>query len=283
VAPTAVPAAVFEVVADMDINPDREGIPKPVLLRIYELRASAAFDRAGFFDLQDKDDGQLGSDFVRREEFLIAPGQRQVIERKGNPDVRAFGLFAAYRDLEQHLARLGRRAQLRGAAQALVGHGLHRKAAARALPGAPDPRGGHRAHPTRIPINAHLSTMVWQRKVIWAEGMFLRPQHFQQQERFLFRQLQSRSLPGQPFFWGFSELELDTDLLRMGKLGIRSAHGVRPTARRSSCRATTRRPPRWTSARTSRTWWCTWPCAAPPVGQRGHLWRRHAKPRALSQ
>jgi type VI secretion system protein VasD len=99
VAPTAVPAAVFEVVADMDINPDREGIPKPVLLRIYELRASAAFDRAGFFDLQDKDDGQLGSDFVRREEFLIAPGQRQVIERKGNPDVRAFGLFAAYRDL----------------------------------------------------------------------------------------------------------------------------------------------------------------------------------------
>lgn len=70
--------------------------------------------------------------------------------------------------------------------------------------------------------------MVWQRKVIWAEGMFLRPQHFQQQERFLFRQLQSRSLPGQPFFWGFSELTLDTDLLRLGKLGIRSAHGVLP-------------------------------------------------------
>ena len=100
-APTAVPTAIFEVAADMDINPDREGIPKPVLLRIYELRASAAFDRAGFFDLQDKDDGQLGSDFVRREEFLVAPGQRQVIERKGNPDVRAFGLFAAYRDLER--------------------------------------------------------------------------------------------------------------------------------------------------------------------------------------
>jgi len=70
--------------------------------------------------------------------------------------------------------------------------------------------------------------MAWQRKVIWAEGMFLRPQQFQQQERFLFRQLQSRSLPGQPFFWGFSELTLDTDLLRLGKLGIRSAHGVLP-------------------------------------------------------
>jgi type VI secretion system protein VasD len=100
-APTGVPSALFEVVADTDINPDREGIPKPVLLRIYELRAAAAFDRAGFFDLQDKDDGQLGTDFVRREEFLVTPGQRQVIERKGNADVRAFGLFAAYRDLER--------------------------------------------------------------------------------------------------------------------------------------------------------------------------------------
>lgn len=70
--------------------------------------------------------------------------------------------------------------------------------------------------------------MVWQRKVIWAEGMFLRPQHFQQQERFLLQQLQSRSLPGQPFFWGFSELTLDSDMLRLGKLGIRCAHGVLP-------------------------------------------------------
>lgn len=98
--PTAVPSALFDVTADVEINPDLDGIPKPVLLRIYELRASAAFDRASFFDLQDKDDGQLGGDFVRRDEFLIMPGQRQTIERKGNADVRAFGLFAAFRDLE---------------------------------------------------------------------------------------------------------------------------------------------------------------------------------------
>ncbi len=70
--------------------------------------------------------------------------------------------------------------------------------------------------------------MVWQRKVVWAEGMFLRPQHFQQQERFLLSQLQLRSLAAEPFYWGFSELVLDTDLLRLGKLGIRSAQGVLP-------------------------------------------------------
>lgn len=99
--PTAVPAATFEVVAERSLNPDINGIPKPVLLRFYELRATAAFERAGFLDLQDKDEAQLGGDFVRRDEFLIVPGERRVLERKGNPEVRAFGLFAAYRDLER--------------------------------------------------------------------------------------------------------------------------------------------------------------------------------------
>jgi type VI secretion system protein VasD len=99
-APTAVPTATFEVIAERSLNPDVNGIPKPVLLRFYELRASAAFERAGFLDLQDKDEAQLGGDFVRRDEFMIVPGERRVLERKGNP-VRAFGLFAAYRDLER--------------------------------------------------------------------------------------------------------------------------------------------------------------------------------------
>ncbi|MFN4121416.1 type VI secretion system lipoprotein TssJ [Acidovorax sp.] len=99
--PTAVPSAIIEIVSERSLNPDIDGIPKPVLLRIYELRAPAAFERSSFFDLQDKDESQLGGDFVRREEFLITPGERRIIERKGNPDVRAFGFFAAYRDLER--------------------------------------------------------------------------------------------------------------------------------------------------------------------------------------
>lgn len=100
-APTAVPPAIIEIVSERSLNPDIDGMPKPVLLRIYELRAPAAFERSSFFDLQDKDESQLGGDFVRREEFLIAPGERRIIERKGNPDVRAFGFFAGYRDLER--------------------------------------------------------------------------------------------------------------------------------------------------------------------------------------
>lgn len=100
-APTAVPPATFEIVAARSLNPDVNGLPKPILLKVYELRSAATFERAGFLDLQDKDEAQLGGDFVRREEFLISPGERRVIERKGSAEVRVFGLLAGFRDLER--------------------------------------------------------------------------------------------------------------------------------------------------------------------------------------
>ena len=70
--------------------------------------------------------------------------------------------------------------------------------------------------------------MVWQRKVVWAEGMFLRPQHFQQQERYLDFLVQTRAHAAQAFFWGFSELTLDLDMLSLGRVGVLSAQGVLP-------------------------------------------------------
>ena len=65
-------------------------------------------------------------------------------------------------------------------------------------------------------------------KVVWSEGLFLRPQHLQQQERYLERYVELRAGGLHPHAWGFSELELETDLLAIGKLGIRRARGVFP-------------------------------------------------------
>ncbi|ODU08342.1 MAG: type VI secretion system-associated lipoprotein [Rubrivivax sp. SCN 71-131] len=96
-----VPGAVFELSADAALNPDAQGTPKPVLLRLYELKAGAGFERASFLDLMEKDEAALGADFVRREEWLIRPGEKRTIDRKGNAEVRTFGLLAAFRDLER--------------------------------------------------------------------------------------------------------------------------------------------------------------------------------------
>ncbi len=70
--------------------------------------------------------------------------------------------------------------------------------------------------------------MTWHNKVMWTEGMFLQPQHFQQQDRYLTRLLDGRIAPAAPYGWGFSSLVLDEPALLQGKLALTSAHGVLP-------------------------------------------------------
>ncbi len=65
-------------------------------------------------------------------------------------------------------------------------------------------------------------------RVVWSEGMFLRPQHFQQAERHREYATHLRALGGEGHFWGFSSLALDTASLAIGKVAIARASGVLP-------------------------------------------------------
>lgn len=65
-------------------------------------------------------------------------------------------------------------------------------------------------------------------KIIWQEGMLLRPQHFQQHDRHQEYQLRTRALRLHQHAWGFFELELDRAFLAMGKLVINRASGILP-------------------------------------------------------
>lgn len=68
--------------------------------------------------------------------------------------------------------------------------------------------------------------MNWFNKVTWSEGLFLRPQLFQQQERYLEHLAHKRSAPLGPFFWGFSRFAIDAESLSLGKLVLAGAAGV---------------------------------------------------------
>ena len=68
--------------------------------------------------------------------------------------------------------------------------------------------------------------MSWHNKVVWTEGLFLRPQLFQQQERYLEAYAHKRSAPLSPFYWGFSRYAIDTESLSLGKLVLSQAAGV---------------------------------------------------------
>jgi type VI secretion system protein ImpJ len=65
-------------------------------------------------------------------------------------------------------------------------------------------------------------------RVVWSEGMFLRPQHFQQAERHREFSQHQRALTGEGHFWGFYSLQLDTNSLAIGKIAITHASGVFP-------------------------------------------------------
>jgi len=65
-------------------------------------------------------------------------------------------------------------------------------------------------------------------KVVWSEGMFLNPQHFQQQERYIENYVNGKCSAFGAYGWGFHEFTLDHELLKLGKLSIIHANGVFP-------------------------------------------------------
>ena len=70
--------------------------------------------------------------------------------------------------------------------------------------------------------------MSWHSKVLWSEGLFLRPHHLQQSDRYLENLVESRVRHVTPYPWGFSLLEIDRDLAQQGKFSLRRAAGVMP-------------------------------------------------------
>ncbi len=47
--------------------------------------------------------------------------------------------------------------------------------------------------------------MQGESRVAWREGLFLRPQHFQQQDRFTDALIRARTEPLRPYPWGLVE------------------------------------------------------------------------------
>lgn len=64
-------------------------------------------------------------------------------------------------------------------------------------------------------------------KVIWQEGMLLRPQHLQHNDRYYHQQLNRTRLLGADA-WGFLTLEVDLQYLNFGKVVVNQASGVLP-------------------------------------------------------
>ncbi len=70
--------------------------------------------------------------------------------------------------------------------------------------------------------------MTWHNKVVWTQGMFLQPHHFQQEGRHRQHALNARVEALSPYGWGFTELRLDEARLALGQVLVEHARGVLP-------------------------------------------------------
>ena len=81
-------------------NPDLNGRPSPVVVRVYELKALGAFNSADFFSLFERESETLGAELVGREEYDLQPAETRPYRRTLQPDTKFIGVIAAFRDLE---------------------------------------------------------------------------------------------------------------------------------------------------------------------------------------
>lgn len=65
-------------------------------------------------------------------------------------------------------------------------------------------------------------------KVVWTEGMFLRPHHFQRAESYLQHHIREWGTLQRPYLWGYLDIELDDAMLRQGCIAVSYASGLLP-------------------------------------------------------
>ena len=68
--------------------------------------------------------------------------------------------------------------------------------------------------------------MSWDSKVLWTEGLFMQPHHFQQADRYTEALVAGLAHRLTPHAWGVSQLELDDEALKIGKLAVKSCAGL---------------------------------------------------------
>ena len=99
VPPPAPPTLVrLTLTAGQDANPAASGQGAPVQIVVYQLASASAFNSAEFFQLFGQDQATLGTDLIKRDTFMLAPGQSTATTLSPTEPVRLLGVVAAYQD-----------------------------------------------------------------------------------------------------------------------------------------------------------------------------------------
>lgn len=93
--------ATVNIAASPDANPDTGKRPSPVLVRIYQLKSTAALDQADYFKLTGDPKAALGDTLVSNDQALVTPGQSRALAVTLDPATRMVGVVAGFRDIDR--------------------------------------------------------------------------------------------------------------------------------------------------------------------------------------
>jgi type VI secretion system protein VasD len=91
--------ASMELIASANVNPNSEGRPSPIVVRIYQLRAEGSFQGADFVPLYADDQKVLGQELISRDEYVLLPGERRTINVRLSNETRFVGAMAAFQKI----------------------------------------------------------------------------------------------------------------------------------------------------------------------------------------
>jgi len=97
--PDARVKAAMSLAATTDTNPDGNGRPSPVVVRVYQLRTDTAFAGTEFIPLYEDDMKVLGPALITRDEFVLAPDEKRTLDVTLSGETRFVGAIAAFRDI----------------------------------------------------------------------------------------------------------------------------------------------------------------------------------------
>ena len=94
-----------KITVSPEVNPDVDGRPSPIVMRLFELKNLGKFVDADFYTLFDNYEAFLGSDLLASNLYHLKPGDTKIVKHAVAPETKFIALAAAYRDLNQAVWR----------------------------------------------------------------------------------------------------------------------------------------------------------------------------------
>ena len=98
--PPPPPVLELTIQAGANQNPETNGQPAPVGIRLYQLSAAGAFQQAGVYPLLNQESATLGQDLLAAETIDVKPGQTLKVERQLKVGAQFLGAAVLFRDID---------------------------------------------------------------------------------------------------------------------------------------------------------------------------------------